>query len=894
MKKLQLFGVQSFSFRRMIGRTKKLFALCAFLILFVIQASSQVKQVFTECRTVVPPQAKAHETKIAKQLANFTENFIKQRTEGVSSLSPVVVPVVIHIVSMDDGTGGIPVATVRLEIINFVNTRYASINVSFSECGPVNYINSTAYYNLSGDAEGNAMSVANNVANVLNIYFVNDPNGACGWARFTVDLPSDYIVIANGCADNTSTLAHEIGHYFDLYHTHETSFGAECVNGTNCTTAGDLLCDTPADPTLTGNVSAAPGCSYTGVGVDACSSSPYTPSTHNIMSYSQKQCRDIFTAQQNAKILFTIANGRNYLNYSCCVAPAISCSSNITVNNTTGQCGAVVNYPAATATGNQPLTIIYSKASGSFFAVGTTTVTATATNSCGTASCTFNVKVNDVQLPTISCPGNISVNNTAGVCGAVVTYTTPVGTDICPGAVTIRTAGLASGSTFPVGTTTNTFKVTDAAGNIATCSFTVTVNDVQLPTISCPGDISVNNNAGVCGAVVTYTTPVGTDICPGAVTIRTAGLASGSTFPVGTTTNTFKVTDAAGNIANCSFTVTVTDNENPVILAPALLSCFEANNYGCSINLGTTASDNCGIQSLSSDAPACFPVGTTIVTWTATDINGNTSTATQAVTRNPEININICAAITRTIYRGTYAGVGPFGPQSINLSSTVSGGVPGYTYSWSPTTGLSNPAIANPVAGPLVTTTYVLTVTDIKGCTRSLNITIHVLPLSAAVCFNNGNNVKFNVCHVPTEPPYTPNNICIKGSAVPAHLIPGSTGHHNCTLGPCGQQLCFSTTSASAHKEITLTEKVVEIKDDFTVMAYPNPSTSDFSIQVISKSIEPVTVRLLDVTGLVKGIGINNSKTNIIKVGASLPKGTYYAEVIQGANKQIVKLIKLN
>ena len=894
MKRLQLFRVQSFSFRRMIGRAKKLFALCAFLILFITQSSSQVKPVFTECRTVVPPQAKAHESKIAKQLAKFTENFLKQRTEAISSLSPVVVPVVIHIVRMDDGTGGIPVATVRSEIINFVNTRYASISVSFSECGPVNYINSTAYYNLSGDAEGNAMSVANNVANVLNIYFVNDPEGACGWARFTVDLPSDYIVIANGCADNTSTLAHEIGHYFDLYHTHETSFGAECVNGTNCTTAGDLLCDTPADPTLTGNVSAAPGCSYTGVGVDACSSSPYTPSTHNIMSYSQKQCRDIFTAQQNAKILFTIANGRSYLNYACCVTPVISCPSNITVNNTTGQCGALVNYPAATATGNEPLTITYSKASGSFFAVGTTTVTATATNSCGTASCTFNVKVNDVQLPTISCPGNISVNNTAGVCGAVVTYTTPVGTDICPGAVTIRTAGLASGSTFPVGTTTNTFKVTDAAGNIATCSFTVTVNDVQLPTISCPGNISVNNNAGVCGAVVTYTTPVGTDICPGAVTTQTAGLVSGSTFPVGTTTNTFKVTDAAGNIANCSFTVAVTDNENPVILAPALLSCFEANNYGCSINLGATASDNCGIQSLSSDAPACFPVGTTIVTWTATDINGNTSTATQAVTRNPEININICAAITRTIYRGTYAGVGPFGPQSINLSSTVSGGVPGYTYSWAPTTGLSNPAIANPVASPLVTTTYVLTVTDSKGCTRSLGIAINVLPLSAAVCFNNGNNVKFNVCHVPTEPPYTPNNICIKGSAVPAHLIPGSTGHHNCTLGPCGQQLCFSTTSASAHREITSTEKLVEIKDDFTVTAYPNPTTSDFSIQVISKSIEPVTVRLLDVAGVVKGIGINTSKTNIIKVGASLPKGTYYAEVIQGANKQIVKLIKLN
>lgn len=815
MKKIQTPRALFFSGRKTIAGTKELFAIFLLMFLFNLSASSQSKPVFEECRTVVNPVlARAHESKIARQLAAFTENFMKQRKEGTASLSPVVVPIVIHIVRRDDGTGGINVATIRSEIINFVNTRYASINVSFAECGEVDYINSTAYYNLSGDAEGDAMSVANNVANVLNIYFVNDPDGACGWARFTALLPSDYIVIANSCADNTSTVAHEIGHYFDLYHTHETTFGAECVNGSNCTTAGDLLCDTPADPNLTGNVTASPGCSYTGTAVDGCSSSAYTPSTHNIMSYSQKECRDVFTAQQNAKILFTIANARNYLNYSCCVSPTISCPVNVTVNNSNGQCGTIVNYSAATATGSEPMTITYSKASGTFFPVGTTTVTATATNSCGTSSCTFNVIVNDAQLPSISCPGNMTVSN----------------------------------------------------------------------------------DESICGAVVTYTVPVGTDNCPGSVTNRIAGLASGSVFPVGTTTNTFRVTDASGNSVNCSFTVTVTDDEDPIITAPPVLSCFEANNYGCSIVLGVTAIDNCAVQSLTSDAPACFPVGTTIVTWTATDIYGNTSTATQSVTRNPEIHIDICAGITRTIYRGTYGGFGPFGPQSINLTSTASGGSPGFTYSWSPATGLSNPNISNPVASPNVTTNYVLTVTDSKGCTRSLGINIIVLPLSAAVCAEKGNSVKFNVCHVPTEPPYTPNNICISGNAVPGHLIPGAIGHNNCTLGPCGQQLCFSTTSSSFQKDITSAEKIkaVETKDGFRVFAYPNPTTSDFSIQVTSKSNEPVTVRLLDVTGVIKGVGMNNPKTNIIKVGANLPGGTYYAEVIQGANKQIVKLVKID
>ncbi|MCK7539599.1 MAG: HYR domain-containing protein [Marinilabiliales bacterium] len=82
------------------------------------------------------------------------------------------------------------------------------------------------------------------------------------------------------------------------------------------------------------------------------------------------------------------------------------------------------------------------------------------------------------------------MNNDAGVCGAVVTYPNPIGSDNCPGFTVTLTGGLASGSLFPVGTTVNTFKVTDASGNTATCSFTVTVTDVEDPFITCPDDIA--------------------------------------------------------------------------------------------------------------------------------------------------------------------------------------------------------------------------------------------------------------------------------------------------------------------------------------------------------------------------------------------------------------------
>src|SRR6185436_9833507 len=187
-----------------------------------------------------------------------------------------------------------------------------------------------------------------------------------------------------------------------------------------------------------------------------------------------------------------------------------------------------------------------------------------------TASCSFTVTVTDNEKPTITCNSNIAVNNDAGVCGATVTYSNS-SSDNCPGQTITQTAGLASGSVFPIGVTTNSFKVTDASGNTASCSFTVTVTDNEKPTITCNSNIAVNNDAGVCGATVTYSNS-SSDNCPGQTITQTAGLPSGSVFPIGVTTNSFKVTDASGNTASCSFTVTVTDNEKPTITCNSNIS----------------------------------------------------------------------------------------------------------------------------------------------------------------------------------------------------------------------------------------------------------------------------------------------------------------------------------
>jgi hypothetical protein len=221
--------------------------------------------------------------------------------------------------------------------------------------------------------------------------------------------------------------------------------------------------------------------------------------------------------------------------------------------------------------------------------------------------------------------------------------------DNCAGQIVTQTAGLASGATFPVGTTVNTFVVTDAAGNTATCSFSVTVKDAEAPTITCPGDITVNNDLGVCGAKVSYTVS-SADNCAGQIVTQTAGLTSGATFPVGTTVNTFVVTDAAGNTATCSFSVTVKDAEAPTITCPGdIIVNNDRGVCGAKVSYAINSSDNCSGQTVQQTAGlasgSTFPVGTTVNTFVVTDAAGNTATCSFSVTvKDAEAPVITCPA----------------------------------------------------------------------------------------------------------------------------------------------------------------------------------------------------------------------------------------------------------
>jgi len=309
--------------------------------------------------------------------------------------------------------------------------------------------------------------------------------------------------------------------------------------------------------------------------------------------------------------------------------PSITTPSSI-VTEATGPTGAVVTYAV---TASSPVGIASGPtclpASGSTFPIGTTTVTCTATdNAAITVSTPFDVIVQDTTTPLITAPSDITAEAT-GPSGAVVSYTVTA-TDLVDGIVTpICTP--ASGSTFSLGTTTVTCDATDSSGNIDSVSFIVSVVSTTGPTITVPAPITAEAT-GPTGAVVTYAVTASSPV--GILTGPTCTPASGSTFPIGTTTVTCTATDNAENTAFASFTVTVRDTTAPVITAPAPITTTTTTS-GAVVSYTVTATDAVGVTSgptCSTPSGSTFPIGTTTVICIASDAAGNTGSASFTVT----------------------------------------------------------------------------------------------------------------------------------------------------------------------------------------------------------------------------------------------------------------------
>ncbi|RLL53327.1 HYR domain-containing protein, partial [Mariprofundus sp. EBB-1] len=187
--------------------------------------------------------------------------------------------------------------------------------------------------------------------------------------------------------------------------------------------------------------------------------------------------------------------------------------------------------------------------------------------------------------------------------------------------------GLSPTASFPLGTTTVTLTVDDGNGETATSNTSVTVEDTTAPTVNAGSDVIVEaTSAAGADYDVSAQVSASDTCCNVSTSISPIG-----TYSLGANTVSVTASDCAGNSASDTMVVTVVDTTVPVLTVPANVS-IEANGVLSTVIIGTaTATDLFG-ATVANDAPAIFALGTTTVTYTATDGNGLTSTGTQTVT----------------------------------------------------------------------------------------------------------------------------------------------------------------------------------------------------------------------------------------------------------------------
>lgn len=292
----------------------------------------------------------------------------------------------------------------------------------------------------------------------------------------------------------------------------------------------------------------------------------------------------------------------------------------------------------------------------------------------------------------------------------------------------VQTNNVASGTTvsltdtFALGSNSVSINVSD--GSLAhSCSTSVTVIDTIAPVIICAGDVVLANDPGQCSAVNPgLPSPTVTDTCTNATYTNDAP----AVFPLETTVVTWTATDSAGNTATCTQLVTVIDTEPPTIVCPA--DVVVSHDAGLCVATGVVLgdpvfSDNCA-ATVSNNAPDEFPLGITVVTWTAEDAAGNTATCDQYVEVTNAAPIAVagtdtileCESTSGTVF--TLDGTASSDPDAGDILSFDWNAV-GITF--------DDPTSTTPTATfPHGSTAVTLTVTDQCGAVSSSDVIIVV------------------------------------------------------------------------------------------------------------------------------------------------------------------------
>lgn len=207
----------------------------------------------------------------------------------------------------DQGRGGLDRETFEKILLENTQKSFSELNLRFEICEYHNHKDSeifSTHFNNSDFIKSSGLKNKYEFPDRINIFLAANTNGS--WSCFP-GYDYNHLVINTGQAYSDATLlAHELGHYFSLYHTFETVSGYEYVDGSNCATSGDLICDTAAD--RWDLEIDRRECDYFGSQKDN-NGDVYDPPTENIMSY-HNPCQHLFTPNQIFRMNISLLEDR--------------------------------------------------------------------------------------------------------------------------------------------------------------------------------------------------------------------------------------------------------------------------------------------------------------------------------------------------------------------------------------------------------------------------------------------------------------------------------------------------------------------------------------------------------------------------------------------------------
>ncbi len=628
----------------------------------------------------------------------------------------------------------------------------------------------------------------------------------------------------------------------------------------------------PADVTVYTNS----GCSATGVSL----STPATDDNCSVASITNDHELTTFPiGTTTVKWTVTDASGNTAAATQIVkvidnVNPTITAPANVTAYTNSGCSATDVALGNPSTDDNCSVSRIANDHESTTFSIGTTTVKWTVTDKSGnTAMATQTVTVIDNVNPTITAPTGITAYTNSGCTATGIALGSPVTNDNCSVASVTNDH---ESTTFSVGTTTVNWTVTDANRNTATAIQTVTVIDNVNPTITAPANITVNSATGSNSATVSVGTPATADNCTVASVTNNH---PSSSYPVGTTTITWTVTDGSGNTSSANQTITVNDAEAPHAVARNYtLNLSSGTGTVTPENINNGSYDNCGISSMSvsPNTFTCSQAGSNRVTLTVTDIHGNVSTCTCIVTvqYNPRSTVTVTPAsgdYTGGVANNIYLG---YGPQTAALSVSATGGS-GFTYSWSPATALSSSTAANPTFSTRTAGQYTYTVitTNSNGCSVSKTVSMSVID-----AVDHSHCGKVLLCHVTSGCHSNRQQLSISANAVAAHL----SEHSDDRLGTC---------SGGCHRDAReeLLADAGSVPE--ATQVFPNPSNGTFTIIIPATRTDAVII-ITDFTGRVletRSLSENTGSPIEFSLNDAVP-GMYFVRVTAGEYSHIEKM----